>query len=213
MLSKAEEVIKQANVSDFLFHPNWNQTTLEANVAVLVLSNSIALTTDIQIVCLPADDDVINDAKGFLVGWDLMQQTPKHSNVTVMNNSHCNTENHILDLFLSHQTFCAGGDKNLLTKKVSGGGFFTTYGSAWVQHGIAMEVVRGTFSDLATSNETIAFLTRVYPYNSWIVDAVRQTGGEIGEATKGKIILDCDFIRLYVSYVSLLLLEIKPNVK
>lgn len=204
ILAKSDGGFKHANVTDIRVHPNWeefNKTILDADVAILILSKSVTLTNDIQVICLPsADHDfVINNTKGFVVGWELVQQTPKHSIINIINNSSCYTSDTLsLYSFLSPRTFCGDGGNFTLMKKVSGGGFYMRTGSAWVQHGIAVSVTNAT-GDLM--GQEIVFFMNVTSFKSWIVDTVAQSGGVVGEALSGKINLDCEFNYLYYSYV------------
>lgn len=194
--------MKHANVTEIRVYPEWEEfskRSLDADAAILILSNSVTLTNDIQVVCLPSDDDSIDDVKGFIVGWDLVQQTPKHSIINFFNNSYCNTENIFSSSFLSRRTFCGVGDEKVsLIKKISGSGFFIRSTSAWVQHGIGVSVTNAT-GDL--TGQEVVVLLNVTSFKHWIAQTVRRSGDVVGEAIKGTIDLDCEFIDLYYSYV------------
>ncbi len=202
LLAKSEGGVKQANITNILIHPDWEMigtAPFDADVAILVLSESVRLTNDIQVACLPSDFDTIDNAKGFVVGWDyLVQQSPKHSLVNVYNYSQCYAGTHVLSSYLPSRTFCGGAEETSILKKTSGGGFFVATGSSWIQYGVAVLVTNVT--DNAT-NETLVSFMNVALFKNWIIDAVRQSGGVIGEAIQGRISLECDFIHLYYSYV------------
>lgn len=206
LLTKSKGGMKHVNITEIRVHPDWEElgtSRLDAGVAILILSEIVTLTNDIQVTCLPSDDDVVEDATGFLVGWDLVQQTPKHSVINVLNNSYCYTENLFPNYLLSPRTFCGVGEVSVM-KKISGGGFFTLTGSAWVQQGIAVSVTNATGD---ATNQTIVALMNVKSFKSWIAETVRHSGGVIGEAIRGKISMDCNFINLYYSYVKILSYE------
>lgn len=201
LLAKSEAGLKHANITEILVHPDWemfSKTKLDADVAILVLNNDVTLSTDVQIVCLPSDDDPLEDTSGFVVGWDLVQQTPKHSIINVFNSSECSNENLPLRSHYPTRTLCGGTGQILLSKKVAGGGFFTSSGTAWVQHGIAVSLTNIT---IGSTKQSIVSLVSVASFKNWIGDAVSQSGGVIGEAIKGKVNLECDFSHLYYTYV------------
>lgn len=202
LLAKSEAGLKHANISEILVHPDWkmfSKTRPDADVAILVLENDVTLSNDIQIVCLPSDDDTIENAEGFVVGWDLVQQTPKHSIINVFNSSDCINEDLPLGSFLSPRTFCGGTGKISQSKRISGGGFFTSFGSAWVQHGIAVSITNATINN--STEQSVVSLMSVASFKNWIGNVVSQSEGVIGEAVKGKVNLECKFIRLYYGYV------------
>lgn len=191
--------VKHANITEIHVHPDWesiSKTSLDADIAILVLNSAIVLTNDIQVACLPSDGDSIDNATGFIIGWDSVQLTPKRSTINVFNNSHCYAETHILSAHVPPHTFCGGAEEVSFLKEVSGGGFLINSGSVWVQHGVAASVtnVSGSLKD-----QTIVSLVNVALFKIWIIDTVRQSGGVIGEAIKGKINLECNFIHLYYS--------------
>lgn len=200
--AQSEPGVKQINVTDIQVHPDWeafSQTRLDSDLAILVLNDSVTLTDDIQIVCLPSDDDVTVNVPGYVVDWDADEDKPKHFVINSFNNSYCYIVNHFESFFLSPRTFCGGGSEDgdvAAIKTVSGGGFFVRSGSAWVQHGIAVSVKNAT--DYLT-DQTLVFLINVKSFKNWIAHTLRQTDGVVGEAVKGKINLDCEFIWLYYS--------------
>lgn len=202
-LAKAEGHEKHANITEITVHPDWerfSKTSLDADIAILVLDNSVTLTHDVQVVCLPSDGDVIDDAKGFIAGWDLEQRTPKHSIINVFNYSYCLDETHILSTTLPSHTFCGGAERASILKTVTGGGFFISSGSdpVWVQYGVAVSVTNGTGN---LNDQKIVSLMNVALFKTWIVDTVRQSGGVVGEAITGRSNLECNFVHLYYSYV------------
>lgn len=190
---------KHINVTELRVHPDWeafSNTRLDSDLAILILNDSVSLTNDIQTVCLPSDDDVIDNAEGYVVGWDSNEKTPRHFVITTLSNSYCYTVNLFQSFFLSPRTFCGEVEDVAPIKNVSSGGFFVLSGSAWVQHGVAVSVTNAT-GDL--TGQTLVFLINVKSFKNWIADTVRQTEGVVGEAIKGKINLDCNFSYLYYS--------------
>ncbi|XP_037036930.1 uncharacterized protein LOC119074765 [Bradysia coprophila] len=200
LLAKSDAGLKYVNITEILVHPDWEmfyKTRPDTDVAILVLDNDVALSSDIQLVCLPSDDDPTEITTGFLVGWDLLQQTARHSIINVFNSSDCINENLPLSPFVLPRTFCGGTGQVLPSKKVSGGGFFTSSGSAWVLHGIAMSITNATIN---STEQSIVSLMYVAPFKNWIGNVVSQSGGVIGEAIKEKVNLECEFRHLYYGY-------------
>lgn len=182
---------KHMNVTELRVHPDW-EARLDSDLAILILDGSVTLTNDIQIVCLPSDDDVIGNVKGFVVDRD----SPKHFVITTLNNSYCYTVNLFQRFFLSPRTFCGTVGNISPIKSVSGDGLFIHSGFAWVQHGVAVSVTNAT-GDL--TGQTLVFFINVKSFKNWIVDTVRLTGDVVGEAIKAKINLECNFVYLYYS--------------
>lgn len=188
-------------------HPDWRQHSdkYDADIAILVLSESVPFTFYIRPVCMPADDFIIDGARGSIVGWGIADngtkphlQYPIHANTNALNASYCLTTDPYLSFLSSTRTFCGSGGDGVPQQGDSGGGFFVLSGSAWIQYGIisALRVNASGISDI----NSFAVYTKVKLFTNWISETVSKSGGEVMTVnSKKKIEVDCNYS--YRSYL------------
>lgn len=139
----------QKDVDEIFLHPDWKpfDSKFDADLAILVLSDSVAFSSFIQPVCLPDPDEVISDLRGTVVGWGTTENfaTNKHeliphqATTKAMNDSFCYTTNPQVATFSSTRTFCGFAETSndgSPDHGDSGGGFFALSGISWTQYGI-----------------------------------------------------------------------------
>lgn len=109
-----EKGVVQRNVSDIFVHPDWDvyASTFDADIAILVLSENVTFTYDIQPVCMPAEG-VKDNVEGIVVGWGLRENLikadiPRQTSVRAIKETHCFREGDGIAPFTSARTFCAG---------------------------------------------------------------------------------------------------------
>lgn len=181
----------QRKVTDIFVHPYWkaNKDKYDADLAILVLSENVTFTDYIQPVCMPANDavmdDIIMDVTGTVVGWGTMDdgsriEIPSKIVTKSLNYSHCSREHPSIVNYLSIYSFCAQSEYGTPVRGDSGGGLFHVSRSSWVQYGIISALHNET--DQSTTN-LFALYTNVKMLKGWIVEAVTQSGSEIGEST------------------------------
>lgn len=146
---KNEEGAVWMNVTKIFTHPDWNvyDDAYDADVAVLLLNETINFTNYIQKVSLPADDLSIDsdtiDVIGTSVGWGLAEsktpeEIPMQAEIQTMNNSYCYLSDPGVLTLSSRRTICGKGNEYAKGKGTpnigdSGGGLFVGSGSDWVQ--------------------------------------------------------------------------------
>ncbi|KAJ6636229.1 Chymotrypsin-C [Pseudolycoriella hygida] len=190
---------RNVNVSEIYIHPYWeefNVARLDSDIAILLLTDSLTLNQNVQVVCLPSDDDIVQDTIGYVVGWGSENQLPSHSIVNVLENSFCYSLNQT-----NMRTICGEVETmDSSIREVAGGGLFVSdFASTWVQHGIAVLFTNVTIKE-EKYDEPVMFFVNVKSFKIWIEYIVNQTGGALGEAIKRKHNLNCSYMFLYYSY-------------
>lgn len=201
LTSKNERGVLQRNVSEIYVHPEWNSQSenYDADLAVLLLSESVTFSDYIQPVCVPSDDTVIDGASGSVVGWGFTEnenranlQFIKHAFSTALEDGYCYTKSPGTAQISSPRMFCGQGIDGSPHSGDSGGGFYVDSGSGWVQHGIVSAIRSTTPTGDVDENEIVIY-TNVKKFKSWIVETVLQTGGVVGEVKRLKKSLSCQY--------------------
>lgn len=112
-------------VKEIKIHPHWNnfEAKFDADIAIVLLDQSVVLTDLIKIACLPLLDGTDNDViigDGIVVGYGASENTdfqtatdlPKKVSLTAITNENCFLETPELLPLSSLRTFCAGGHNN-----------------------------------------------------------------------------------------------------
>ncbi|XP_037043639.1 connectin-like [Bradysia coprophila] len=196
--NESEMGVVQRNVSDIFIHPDWDvfAYAFDADIAILVLSETITFTYGIQPVCMPADG-IMEQVEGIVVGWGLQEnrmraEIPRQTSVRAINESHCLREDNGIAIFTSARTFCGGDGDGTPSSGDSGGGFFFISGSSWAQYGI-LSAIRANATGHVIPNAYHIY-TNLTQFKNWMIETVNQTGGEVGEAVLSIIINGyCDY--------------------
>ncbi|KAG4077910.1 hypothetical protein HA402_013844 [Bradysia odoriphaga] len=191
-----EKGVVQGNVSDIIIHDDWEpfERRFDADIAILVLSESITFTDDIQPVCMPASG-VPQNIEGIVVGYGVrINKTqagiPRRIVVRAVNSSHCFRENGAVISFTSNRTFCGGNGDGSPDLGDSGSGYFYTPGLSWAQYGLVAAVQTNDTGHVFPY--AFHIYTNLTMFKDWIIDTVNRTGGVVGEA-KMNVILKCDY--------------------
>lgn len=177
---KNERGVILRNVTDIHIHSEWDvfedqNEAYDADIAILVLSDSVVFNNYIRPICLPNDSDNIDggtiNITGVIVGWGLSEnatheQIPRQAFIKTLNDSYCYRRHHGIVSLASARTFCGAYGDGTPGQGDSGGGFFGTSGSNWVQYGII---------SLSTTNRigridrnSISIYTNVKYFKDWI---------------------------------------------
>jgi len=176
-----EEFSVKANISKIHIHPDWDvySEKYDADLAILVLSKNVEYTDYIKTVSLPADDAILTNATGSIVGWGLTEDSsgahseiPRKATTKILDPIYCLTTYPYLARISSVRTFCGGVEEGAPNRGDGGGGMFVETGSTWVQYGIVSSLHLGT-SDNVNANTT-AIYTNVKEFKDWIVNKVRE---------------------------------------
>lgn len=180
------------NVTKIFTHPDWNvyDDAYDADVAVLLLNETINFTNYIQKVSLPADDLSIDsdtiDVIGTSVGWGLAEsktpeEIPMQAEIQTMNNSYCYLSDPGVLTLSSRRTICGKGNEYAKGKGTpnigdSGGGLFVGSGSDWVQYGIISASRTNGSGHIVRSSYSV--YGNVKAYKDWI-DEIIEINGQI----------------------------------
>lgn len=180
-----EENAVNRSVTDIRIHPEWNvdNDEYDADVAVIVLNQTVTYTDFIKPVSLPADGVIVKsetiNIEGTIVGWGFgssqrHEEISRQATIKATNDSHCYRTQPTIVPLSSSRTFCAGAGNGIPTRGDSGGGFFVNSSSGWVQYGVvsATNVDRTLF----------AVFANLKLFKTWIMDTV-----------DGKISLNCSY--------------------
>lgn len=173
----------KALVFDIIIHPDWkfNERKFDADIAVVVLTEPVDLSDEIQLVCLPLPsvDEVASgtaEVSGKVVGWGKSEPVNSHSStpnellVPAINSSHCYTTFHHLGSISSNRMFCGGYESQSKAPCLgdSGSGFylFDPLSGTWNVQGI----VSASFVDFDDGCDVNKFslYTNVARFIDWI---------------------------------------------
>lgn len=192
----------QREISEIHVHPDWEVygPKYDADLAVLVLDETVNFTDYIRPICMPNEDTVIEGATGTIVGWGLSENsTGPHEDILrygitkTLNGSYCYTTDPTAAVISSLRTFCGGGEGGWPNRGDSGGGVFVLSGSRWVQYGI-ISTIRANATNQIDPN-SFAIYTNIKMFKQWIADIVEQFGGLGGGlgGANNKINLNCEY--------------------
>lgn len=194
-----ETGVLRSKLHEIYVHPDWkaNKVNYDADIAILVLIETVKFSNQIRPVCMPTNDVIIDGVNGSIVGWGLTEngtndhlQYPRRAQTNALNSVYCLTTDPELAYLLSTRSFCGSGGDGGPNKGDSGGGFFVLTGSVWVQYGV-ISALRINASGIVDKN-SFAIYTNVELFESWINETVSQTGGVLMTATE-KINLNCRY--------------------
>lgn len=200
LLENSEEGAIVMNVMHIFIHPDWKvyEEAYDADIAILLLSEEITFTDLIQPVSLPADDEFIDgttiNLTGTIVGWGVTVEYPSQATIKALNDSYCYRSDHGTVTLSSQRTFCGGGVDGTPTLRDSGGGFFVSSGTGWVQYGVisASRTNQRGHIDM----NSISIYGNVKLFKNWIDEIVKQsikTSAVTDNVEVIKINLDCRY--------------------
>lgn len=185
-LSDSNEVGSVSSfVWDIFIHPEWNFASEQyhADIAVIVLMDSIKFTNQIQPVCLPKQSSDEVKGVGVVAGWgktehlglESFDETPSKVQIPAVNELYCNQTYPKLAHYSSHATFCGGYENKGKAPCLgdSGGGFYLKSRCHWKAAGI----VSGSLADQMNSCDINKFqiYTNVARFADWINQVMQKT--------------------------------------
>lgn len=190
-LKTANEVgAKKALVWDIAIHDDWNFNDLkfDADISIVILSETVELNDGIRLVCLPtsSDEEVASgpaDVIGTVVGWgksensNSLMSTPNELHVPAINSSHCYTTYDKLATISSNRMFCGGFENQDKAPCLgdSGSGFYIFEPSTdtWNVRGI----VSASYVDLdhGCDISMYSLYTNVAKFTDWITKVLSET--------------------------------------
>ncbi|XP_045899476.1 serine protease 27-like [Micropterus dolomieu] len=156
-------------VSQIIVNPNYNNKTLNNDIALLQLSSPVTFTDYIRPVCLAADGSVFNNGTTcWVTGWgntqsDVSLPYPRHLqqvSVPVVSNRDCNAAYGLITSNMMCAGFKQGGKDSCYGD--SGGPLVSKTGSIWVQGGVV------NFGEPCALANFPTVYARVSQFQSWI---------------------------------------------
>lgn len=159
-------------------HPQFKIETLENDIAILKLSNTITFNTYIQPICL-WDNEMksiadLENKKGSVMGWgyteeDDVSDVLKEATMPVISLPQCLQSNRdFFGAFLTDSNFCAGYQNGTsVCNGDSGGAMVFQEGTVWYIRGIVSLAMKREKNDLCNNYQYVIF-TDVARYLDWI---------------------------------------------
>ncbi|XP_063066929.1 transmembrane protease serine 9-like [Engraulis encrasicolus] len=145
-------------------HPDYNATSRDNDIALVLLSAALTFSDYIRPVCLAANGSVFHNAtESWVTGWPnstaespatLQQAAP-----LVVGNRQCNCTRKDLDI--TDDLICAGADTGGTCQRDLGGPLVSRWSTVWVQSGVVPSGGR-------ECNSSLSVYTRTSIYQTWI---------------------------------------------
>ncbi|XP_063708974.1 transmembrane protease serine 9-like [Culicoides brevitarsis] len=129
-------------VKQFIIHADYNSTTADADIAILLLQEKLEFTQFIRPACLWKNTLKSNDQSGFVAGWGRdssgkITSTPNKVEMPIVSEVTCLRSHETFRFLTSSRTFCAGKrDGSGPCNGDSGGGFLMKINKKWYLRGI-----------------------------------------------------------------------------
>uniref|UniRef100_A0A7N6AT25 Peptidase S1 domain-containing protein n=1 Tax=Anabas testudineus TaxID=64144 RepID=A0A7N6AT25_ANATE len=174
-------------VSQVIVNPDYNNTLLNNDIALMKLSSPVNYTDYIKPICLASNSSQFyNSTLCWATGWNVIvnnqslqdYNTLQEVQIPVIGNNECSCD-YVLDgnVDITNNMMCAGQQGNGTCLGDSGGPLQCKQGSVWIQAGITSF---GVPCALAGFPEVYA---RVSQYETWITNQVG--GANVGFVTFG----------------------------
>lgn len=167
------------SVSQIIVHPNFNNTLLNNDIALMRLSSPITFTDYIRPICLASNSSQFYSSTScWITGWGnlgknvfLPSTTPlQEVQIPVVGNKQCSCDYISTDANITRQMICAGQANKGACQGDSGGPLQCKQGSKWIQAGITsfgIPCAKAGFPEV---------YARVSEFQTWITN---QVGGAI----------------------------------
>uniref|UniRef100_UPI003AAF6F74 transmembrane protease serine 9 n=1 Tax=Centroberyx gerrardi TaxID=166262 RepID=UPI003AAF6F74 len=173
------------SVSQIIVHPDYNNTFLNNDIALMKLSSPVSFTSYIRPICLAGNSSLFHSATScWATGWGNIgkdvplgsPQTLQEVEVPVVGNNQCSCQYILVEgANITDNMICAGRENKGACQGDSGGPVQCKQGSVWIQAGITSF---GIPCALANFSEVYA---RVSQFQTWITDHV--AGANVGFRT------------------------------
>lgn len=178
---------RNSSISEIIIHPDWNHNNnnFDADIAIVIMSDAVEFSDQIQPVCLPVPRFTEVVGVGTVVGWGKSAQTeynqqdpkPTQLDIPAVNASYCYPRFPDLADASSHRAFCGGFDNEGKGPCLgdSGGGFYLKDAatSSWAVAGI----ISASIVDLDHGCDINKFslYTSVARFSDWIMEIITGT--------------------------------------
>ncbi|KAJ8958022.1 hypothetical protein NQ318_002026 [Aromia moschata] len=163
-------------------HPDYDSMSSDADIAVLVLSESVQFTKYVRPLCLwdgDMDLNLVVEQQGTVVGWgkdengDIMTAEPKQTSLPIVSQEQCLRSSYQFQYITSNRTFCAGfrngsgpcnGD--------SGSGFLLKKDGRWMLRGIVSMSISETHTRTCDLSNYVVF-TDASKFLDWLLSFIK----------------------------------------
>ena len=158
-------------------HPNFNQSNLSHDIALLKLNGAVDLNQYFQIACLPTNKPITYpnlDQPGYIASWsydlDVGESIPK-TYFLVLENNKCNSLSSQVSKNWTTQ-FCAGTNSTInCAKNLKGGALY----SLETINGKQKHVLTGLISGpVCNKSNKYSLFTRITAYLDWINEYTKE---------------------------------------
>lgn len=174
-------------IKEIILHPDWsfNDTSYDADIAIIILATAVKMSSNIQRVCLPKPtlEDVSGD--GIVVGWGKSESLgfydniPRKLEVPAISVKQCLLTFPQLGEIASNRTFCGGyRDEGKATcQGDSGGGFYSLDPSSDALHWNVIGIVSSGIinHDKSCAIDKYSIYTDVAKYAGWINSMINRS--------------------------------------
>lgn len=171
-----------SEITQIFIHPDYrmtNEISVDADIAVVWLKNSMELGEFIRPICLSlSSDNVMDDgSEGVVVGWgsdgheQMVTQTPRSISLPIVSNADCLRSSSTFQGITSNRTFCAGRkDGYGPCHGDSGSGMAISVKDRWTLIGIVSAALAGPANICDLTNYVV--FTDVSKYYHWIMSLI-----------------------------------------
>lgn len=177
-LYSAEANAQEFQVYRIVLHPEYQQSLLENDIAILKLANPIAFTDYIQPICLWERSKTsirnVEKRRGTVMGWgytekDEVSDVLKEATMPVVSFAECLQSNRqFFGTFLTNKNFCAGyRNGTSVCNGDSGGSMIFQENNVWRLRGVVSLSMKRDNQDLCNTSHYVIF-TDAAQYLDWI---------------------------------------------
>lgn len=174
-----DDAVRTAQVKQIIVHNDYmtNDTSYDADIAVVILQERVQFTEFIRPICLWSGDDGMSnivEQRGTVVGWgrddagNVLTAEPKKITIPVVSEAECLRSSDTYRYITSQRTFCAGNrDGTGPCNGDSGSGFAFKVDNKWMLRGIVSAALADPVASTCNLGEYVVF-TDVAKFIDWI---------------------------------------------
>lgn len=169
MSERHSEQYQQREVSDMYLHPDYDDTTNDNDVAILILQKPFLFTNYVHPICVAAPDVETVGSDVFIAGWGATSWGSQRSSllldamVAMVNETQCVDDYNTIEGFINpNSMICAGRPGTDSCTDDSGGPLMYSKNGVWYQVGIT------SFGYKCANQLYPGVYTRVSAYCTWL---------------------------------------------
>uniref|UniRef100_H2VCD9 Peptidase S1 domain-containing protein n=1 Tax=Takifugu rubripes TaxID=31033 RepID=H2VCD9_TAKRU len=179
----ANKYEEKRSVSEIIIHPQYNDTTLDNDIALVKLHSPVTFSDHIRPICLASNSSQFyNPASCWVTGWgkdnksgDRAPPPLQQARVPVVGNAPCSCSYLQANKSITDKMICARPEGKAACQGYSGGPLQCMQHSVWIQAGVAV------FGPRCDQPDYPEVYSRVSEFQTWIKDEV--AGARVGFKT------------------------------